>query len=51
MIALSEADRARRADTKARYAGEPGFFGDWLDADIDRAESRVEWLTALKERL
>jgi len=51
LIAISEADKARRAETKARYAGEPGYFGDWLDADIARADDRVAWLTALKERL
>ncbi len=51
MIEISKADRARRADTKARYGGEPGYFGDWLDADIDRATDRVAWLTALKAGL
>ena len=51
MIKISKADRARRADTKARYGHEPGHFGAWLDADIDRAEDRVAWLTALKARL
>ncbi len=51
LIEISKTDRARRADTKARYGGEPGQFGAWLDADIDRANDRVAWLTALKEGL
>ena len=51
MIEISEADKARRADTKARYGGEPGYFGTWLDADIERSNERVAWLTALEERL
>jgi DNA-binding PadR family transcriptional regulator len=51
LIEISEADKARRADTKARYGGEPGHFGAWLDADIERATDRVAWLTALKARL
>ncbi|NKB49752.1 MAG: hypothetical protein GKS02_10385 [Alphaproteobacteria bacterium] len=51
MIEISTADKARRADTKARYGHEPGHFGAWLDADIDRAQDRVAWLTALKARL
>lgn len=51
MIEISEADKARRAETKARYGDEPGYFAAWLDADIDRAEARVDWLVALKERL
>ena len=51
LIEISAADKARRADTKARYGGEPGHFGAWLDADIDRAVERVAWLAALKERL
>jgi DNA-binding PadR family transcriptional regulator len=51
LIDISKADRARRTDTKARYGGEPGYFGAWLDADIDRATDRVAWLTALKAGL
>ena len=51
MIEISTTDKARRAETKARYGHEPGHFGAWLDADIDRAEDRVAWLTALKARL
>jgi DNA-binding PadR family transcriptional regulator len=51
MIEISKTDRARRADTKARYGGEPGYFSAWLDADIDRADDHVAWLTALKGRL
>ena len=51
LIEISKADKARRVDTKTRYSGEPGHFGAWLDADIDRAENRVAWLTALKARL
>jgi len=51
LIAISEADKSRRADTKARYGEEPGYFGAWLDADIDRAEARVTWLQELKARL
>ena len=51
MIEISKADRVRRTDTKARYGGEPGYFGAWLDADIDRATDRVAWLTALKTGL
>jgi DNA-binding PadR family transcriptional regulator len=51
LIEISKADRARRADTKARYGGEPGHFGAWLDADIERATDRVAWLTALKAGL
>ena len=51
LIEISKTDRARRTDTKARYGGEPGYFGAWLDADIDRATDRVAWLTALKAGL
>ena len=51
MIEISATDMARRAETKARYGHEPGYFGAWLDSDIDRAEDRVAWLTALKARL
>ena len=51
MIEISKADRARRADTKTRYGGEPGYFSAWLDADIERADDRVAWLTALKAGL
>lgn len=51
LIKISKADRARRADTKARYGHEPGYFSAWLDADIDRANDRVAWLSALKEGL
>ncbi len=51
LIGISEADKARRTDTKTRYAAEPGHFGAWLDADIERANDRVAWLMALKERL
>lgn len=51
MIEISEADKARRTDTKTRYGAEPGFFGAWLDADIDRATNRIAWLTALKAGL
>lgn len=50
MIEISEADKARRDETKARYVDEPGYFSAWLDADIERANERVAWLTALKER-
>ena len=51
LIAISEADKARRTDTRTRYGHEPGHFGAWLDADIDRADDRVAWLKALKARL
>lgn len=51
LIEISEADKARRDETKARYIDEPGHFSAWLDADIDRANERVAWLTALKARL
>jgi DNA-binding PadR family transcriptional regulator len=51
LIKISNTDKTRRADTKARYGHEPGHFGAWLDADIDRAQDRVAWLTALKERI
>jgi len=51
LIEISEADKARRVDTKARYGNEPGHFGAWLDADIERANDRVAWLMALKERI
>jgi DNA-binding PadR family transcriptional regulator len=51
LIAISATDKARRADTKARYGHEPGHFGAWLDADIERANERVAWLTALKARI
>jgi DNA-binding PadR family transcriptional regulator len=51
LIEISEADRSRRTDTKTRYGGEPGYFGAWLDADIERATGRVAWLKALKAGL
>ncbi len=51
MIEISESDKARRVDTKERYGKEPGHFGAWLDADIERASERVAWLSALKEQL
>lgn len=51
MIEISEADKARRTDTKKRYGGEPGHFGAWLDSDIEQANDRIVWLTTLKERL
>jgi DNA-binding PadR family transcriptional regulator len=50
MIEISVADKSRRDDTKARYNDEPGYFSAWLDADIERANERVAWLTALKAR-
>ncbi len=51
LIEISEVDKARRADTKARYSKEPGHFGSWLGADIERANDRIAWLTALKEQI
>jgi len=51
LIEISEADKTRRTETKARYVGEPGYFEAWLDADIARADDRLAWLSALKERL
>lgn len=47
MTEISNGERARLIDLKARHAGEPGHFAGWLDNEIDALDRRIAWLEAI----
>ena len=47
MVEISESERARLVDLKARHQGEAGHFASWLDAEIDGLDRRIAWLHAV----
>ena len=44
MVEISESERARLIDLKARHAGEAGHFVGWLDGEIEALDRRIAWL-------
>ncbi|SDG28978.1 Putative AphA-like transcriptional regulator [Limimonas halophila] len=51
LVAMLERELDRLTDLRATYAGEPGYFLDWLDQDIAAARERLAWFTDLRDRL
>jgi len=51
LVSMLEAELDRLTDLRATYAGEPGYFLDWLDQDIAAARERLAWFTELRDRL
>jgi len=51
LVAMLEAELDRLTDLRASYAGEPGYFLDWLDQDIAAARERLAWFSDLRARL
>lgn len=51
MVEMIERELARLVDLRGNYAGEPGFFLDWLDQDIAATRERLSWFQDLQARL
>jgi len=51
MVDMITRELARLSDLRANYAGEPGFFLDWLDQDIAATQARLAWFRDLQDRL
>jgi DNA-binding PadR family transcriptional regulator len=47
MREISENERARLTDLRARYGNEPGQFDAWLDIQLAEVEERLSWLGTL----
>jgi DNA-binding PadR family transcriptional regulator len=50
MVEMVQRELARLIDLRATYAGEPGYFLEWLDQDIAATQKRLEWFEALRSR-
>ena len=50
MVEMIQRELARLTDLRASYAGEPGYFLEWLDQDIAATQKRLEWFEALQDR-
>jgi DNA-binding PadR family transcriptional regulator len=48
MREISENERARLLDLKARYGAEPGRFDAWLDIQLAEVDERLAWLASLE---
>jgi len=48
MVEMIARELARLTDLRATYAGEPGYFLEWLDQDIAAAQARLAWFEALQ---
>lgn len=51
LVEMIERELARLTDLRAGYAGEPGYFLDWLDQDIAATQARLSWFKDLQERV
>jgi len=50
MVEMIQRELARLTDLRATYAGEPGYFLEWLDQDIVATQKRLEWFEDLRDR-
>jgi len=51
MLEVSESELARFEDLRNHHEGDSGHLTGWLDHDISRHESRLDWLTEFKAKL
>lgn len=51
LIDMCNAELARLEDLRSHHADEAGHLGAWLAHDIGQLESRVSWLTELRDTL
>ncbi len=51
MLEVCESELARFEDLRRHHEGDPGHLTRWLDHDISRNESRLDWLTEFKSKL
>mgnify|MGYP004002008311 FL=1 len=51
MMEACESELARFEDLRRHHEGDPGHLTGWLDHDINRLESRLDWLTEFKLKL
>ncbi|MFP6712589.1 MAG: hypothetical protein VB913_12930 [Rhodospirillales bacterium] len=51
MLEACESELARFEDLRKYHDGDVGHLTGWLDHDISRLESRLEWLTDFKSKL
>jgi hypothetical protein len=50
MVEMIQRELARLTDLRATYAGEPGYFLEWLDQDIAATRKRLDWFEDLRAR-
>ena len=51
LVEMRQSEAARLIDLRASHAEEKGYFLDWLDREIDRAEDDKAWLQDLRAGL
>lgn len=51
LVEMIERDLVRLTDLRATYAGEPGYFMNWLEQDIESTQRRLVWFKDLQQRL
>jgi DNA-binding PadR family transcriptional regulator len=50
MVETIQRELARLTDLRATYEGEPGYFLEWLEQDIEATRKRLEWFEAVRDR-
>ncbi len=51
MLEVCESELARFEDLRGHHEGDPGHLTGWLDHDISRLETRLDWLSEFKSKL
>ncbi len=51
MLEVCESELARFEDLRRHHEGDPGHLTGWLDHDISRLETRLDWLSEFKSKL
>ncbi len=51
LIEACESELARLEDLRIHHEGDQGHLTDWLDHDINRIESRLDWLNEFEKKL
>ena len=50
MVETNQRELSRLTDLRATYEGEPGYFLEWLEQDIEATRKRLEWFEAVRDR-
>lgn len=51
LVEMIERDLARLTDLRATYAGEAGYFMEWLEQDIAATKERLAWFRELQNQV
>lgn len=51
LVEACESELARLEDLRNHHEGDQGYLTEWLDHDINRIESRLNWLTEFEKKI